>query len=107
MSAVKVDNRVQFSDKTGSVPVFQNIFANDYARIKNLEKSLSEFLEVSFDKPMRTEGTNKVFQSSAENEQLTAFLKDGSRPYTNWKESVILSEEQVSEYRKAVEGWLS
>lgn len=107
MSAVTVVNQAQLSDETGPVPVFHNVFANDEARINDIRQSLSEFLHVSFDKPVRTEGTNKVFQSSAEDAQLTAFLRSGNWSYTNWKQAARLSQKQVSAYREAVESWLS
>lgn len=107
MSTVTVDNQTQLSDETQSAPIFKNAYTNDYARIKEISESFSDFAGITFHKMVRTEGSNKIFQSCVGDEQLTAFLENGNWSYTNWKEAVILSEEQVSEYREAVEGWLS
>lgn len=107
MSIVTVKNQVQLSDEARSVPIFKNAYTNDNTRIREISESFSGFAGVTFRRMVRTDGFNKIFQSSAGDEQLTAFLKNGNWSYTNWKEAVVLSEEQASEYRKAVERWLS
>lgn len=107
MSVVTVNNQTQLSDEAQSAPVFKNAYTNDYARIKEISESFSDFVGITFNKTVRTEGSNKIFQSSAGEEQLTAFMENGSWSYTNWQEGVAVSEEQASELRKSIEAWLS
>lgn len=107
MSIVTVDNQTQLSDETQSAPIFKNAYTNDYARIKEISESFSDFAGITFNKTVRTEGSNKIFQSSVGDEQLTAFMENGSWSYTNWQEAVTISEEQASELRTSIESWLS
>lgn len=98
---------MQFSDEEQVVPVFKNAYANDYARIREISKGFAELVGFDFDRPVRTDGSNKLFRSSASEGLLTAFTKNGSWSYTNWQEAVHLSENQASGFRETIESWLT
>ena len=107
MSVLTVKNQLHLSDGTQSVPIFKNVYANVYTRAKEISESFAEFAGISFKKTVRTEGSNKIFQSAAGDEQLTAFMENGSWSYTSWREAVPVPQEQIASLRTSIEAWLS
>ncbi len=104
MSLVSIEKSGEISLNEQSVPMFKNIFADDYEHAKMISAKFGEFTNTEFSKIPRTDGSNKIFVS--DKEQLTCFLKDGRWSYTNWEEAVSLSAAEASTWQKSVEVWL-
>lgn len=105
MSIITIENKISLNDKTKKVSIYRNKYTNNLDRAKKNSEMVEDLAQIKFNKIIRTDGNNKVFETN-KNDQLTYFMDKGIWSYTNWKEYSELSKEDLENNKLKIEKWL-
>ena len=110
MSLVRIESKLNLSDKGSSVSVYKNGYAEDKNYIHGIQSALSELENIAFSAVTRREEANYVYTGTDSNGnefQMNFFFRSGQWSYTTFADSVAVLTEEISEqYRNRYEIWM-
>lgn len=106
MTIIEINNNIKLNDETKRVSIYKNKYINNFNRAKEFSKMVEDLENIKFNKTIRTEGNNKIFESNS-SYQLTYFMDNGAWSYVTWKEISELSNEELESNKLKIENWLN